>query len=270
MFLLSDLLLNKRGTSHIEHRTSNPFVIRISMFAVRRLLLPFQVAAVCLALTGCKSPLDNVDIKDVYGPTGRHAKNVVDQAKRDAEGSAAIGIDEFNAAKKLYEEQKYVEARKAFDNMVKKYKKKSEPVEEDAMFYRAECDFQLGHYPDAQDGYDELVNKHPSTKYLEPSMKRLFTIARYWLNMPKPASEIELASFTEETGEEKLKEIPEASLSWQFPLKPNLFDKSRPMFDTSGRALQALKSVHLKDIDGPLADDALMLLATYRSEERRV
>src|SRR5262245_45602475 len=259
----SGLLFNRHRASNSEHRILNHSPFRRSMFDVRCSMLCAGVAALCLALAVCKSPLDNVDIKDVYGPTGRHAKNVVDQAKRDAEGSTAVGIDEFNAARKLYEEQNYVAARKAFHKMVKKYKKKSEPVEEDAMFYRAECDFQLGHYPDAQDGYDELVNKYPSTKYLEQSMRRLFAIARYWLNMPKPASEIELASFTEETGEEKLKEIPEASLPWQFPLKPNLTDKTRPMFDTPGRALQALKSVHLKDIDGPLADDALMLLATY-------
>jgi tetratricopeptide (TPR) repeat protein len=81
--------------------------------------------------------------------------------------------------------------------------------------------------------------------------------------MPKPASEIELVSFTDEAGEEKLKTIPEATLAWQFPLKPNLTDKTRPMFDAPGRALQALKSVSIKDPEGPRADDALMLLATY-------
>jgi TolA-binding protein len=233
-----------------------------------RCLTLAMLAAGCIALAGCKSPLDNIDIKDVYGPAGRQAKNKVEQAKREAEGASAVGIDEFEAARKLYEEQKYVEARKAFQKIVKKYKKKSEPVEEDAMFYRAECDFQLGRYPDAQDGYDELVNKYPSTKYLEKSMERLYGIARYWLKLPKPASEIELASFTEEAGDEKLKDLPDATIPWEFPIKPNLTDKTRPPFDTHGRALQALKSVSMKDINGPLADDALMLLATYHLRKK--
>ncbi|MGE5193792.1 MAG: tetratricopeptide repeat protein [Deltaproteobacteria bacterium] len=246
----------RRSTFDIRRSTFHPGVIRVASVLI--------LAACCAALAGCKSPLDKgVDIKDVYGPTGRHAKNVVEQAQREAEGNTAVGVDEFNAARKLYDEQKYAEARKAFQKIVKKYGKKSEPIEEDAMFYRAECDFQLGHYPAAQDGYDELANKYPSTKYLDQSMRRLFAIARYWLNMPKPASEIELASFTDEAGEERLKTVPEATIPWQFPLKPNLTDKTRPMFDTTGRALQALKSVSSKDPTGPLADDALMMLATY-------
>ncbi len=35
------------------------------------------------------------------------------------------------------------------------------------------------------------------------------------------------------------------------------------MFDTDGRALQALRSIWLHDTTGPLADDALMLSANY-------
>lgn len=218
----------------------------------------------CLALAGCKSTLDNVDIKDVYGPAGRHVKNnLVEQAKREVKGDPAAGVDEFNAARKLYEDQKYVEARKAFHEMVKKYGKKKEPIEEDALFYRAECDFQLGHYPDAQDSYDELLKKYASSKYLEQSVRRTFLIGRYWLNAPRPASEIELASFEDEGGAERLKDLPEAQIPYSFPLKPNFTDKTRPLFDTPGRAIQALKSVHLHDPAGPLADDALMLLATY-------
>jgi TolA-binding protein len=248
---------------NIEHRTSNEGRIRRSTFDVRSLTLAL-VAAGCLVPGGCKSPLDKgVDINDVFGPAGRHAKNVAEQKEREAKDEPQVGVDEFLAARKLYEDQKYVEARKAFKEIIKKYGAKKEPVVEDALFYVAECDFQLEHYPAAQDGYDELANKYPTSKYLDHSMERLYGIARYWLNMPKPASEIELTSFSEEDGEERLKAIPEATIPWQFPLKPNFTDKSRPMFDATGRALQALKSVHIKDPNGKRADDALMLLATY-------
>ncbi|NOX56728.1 MAG: outer membrane protein assembly factor BamD, partial [Planctomycetes bacterium] len=42
-----------------------------------------------------------------------------------------------------------------------------------------------------------------------------------------------------------------------------VLDRTRPVFDTNGRALQTLKSIWLNDPTGPLADDALMLAATY-------
>src|SRR5262249_52609502 len=136
--------------------------------SARRLLA--ALLALCLSLplsiSGCKSTVDDVNIKDVYGPAGRHAKNLVEQAQRDVKGDPAVGLEEFTAARKLYDEQSYAAARKAFKDIVKKYKKKNEPIEEDALFYLAECDFQLGRYPAAQDGYDELMKKYPSTKYL--------------------------------------------------------------------------------------------------------
>ncbi len=228
-----------------------------------RFMMILAVTVGCGFASGCKSAVDDVSIKDVYGPAGRHAKNIVDQAKVEASDVPPAGLDEFNAARKLYEEQKYAEARKALHQIVKKYKKKKEPIVEDALFYRAECDFQLQNLADAQDGYDELMKEYPSTKYLEQSVRRLFAIARYWLNMPKPASEIELTSFEEELGEERLKDVPDATIPWQFPLTPNFTDKSRPMFDTAGRARQALNSISIHDIEGPLADDALMMLATW-------
>src|SRR5579872_736073 len=45
-----------------------------------------------LGPAGCKSTLDDVSIKDVYGPAGRHAKNLVEQANRDAKGGPQVGL----------------------------------------------------------------------------------------------------------------------------------------------------------------------------------
>ncbi|MBS0262130.1 MAG: outer membrane protein assembly factor BamD [Planctomycetes bacterium] len=220
--------------------------------------------AVCwLGIAGCKSTVDSVDIKETYGPIGRLAKNRAEQAKRDKSDEPYVGLEQFNAAKKLYDEQKYAEARKAFHKIAKTKKWKNEPVVEEARFYRAESDFQLGHYPAAQDGYDELLKNHPSTKYLEHSVKRLYAIACFWLKSPKPASEVELASFKEENGEELLAKNPDARAPFQWRFLPNFTNKTEPVFDTPGRAVQALRSVTLNDVSGPLADDALMQLALY-------
>lgn len=234
-------------------------------------LVTLLAAVCCCAFAGCRSTVDSVDIKDVYGPAGRHAKNAVADAERAAEGGERVGSEELAAAHKLYDAQNYAEARKAFRKLVKKYtqkKTKNEAVEEEALFYQAESDFQLGHYPAAQDGYEELLKKIPSTRFLELSTKRLYNIARYWLNSPKPPSEIELASFTDDNGEERLKELPEATIPWHFPLTPNLTDKSRPLFDTEGRALQALRSVYLHDSDSKLAAQAVMTQAVYHLRKK--
>jgi outer membrane protein assembly factor BamD (BamD/ComL family) len=220
-----------------------------------------------LGLFGCKSTLDT-DIKETYGPIGRFAKNRAEQAKREEKNEPYVGLEELNAACKLYDEQKYREARKAFHKIVKTKKWKNEPVVEEALFYRAETDFQLGHYAAAQDGYDELLKAHPSTKYLEQAVKRLYAIACYWLKSPKPASEIELAEFTDEDGAERLARNPESTIPFEWRIRPNFTDKTRPLFDTPGRAVQALRSVTLHDVTGPLADDARMTLALYHLRKR--
>jgi len=42
---------------------------------------------------------------------------------------------------------------------------------------------------------------------------------------------------------------------------PNVFDRSRPLFDTRGRALKAFDHVRINDPRGSLADDSLMAQA---------
>lgn len=240
-------------------------IVRPPLRCVRRGLgLPCALLLCLAALGGCKSnATDNVTIDGIYGPAGRQAVNLVEQAQREAKGDDSAGKADLEAAVKLYEELKYREARKAFKDIAKKYGKKKEHVEEDAMFYMAECDFQLGYLARAEDEYEELLKKFPSTGYLEKSVAKIFRIACVWLNAPKPASEIELASFAEEDGEERLSKVPEANIAHTFPLKPNFTDKTRPMFDTRGRALGALRQVWLSDPRSKLADEALMLCALY-------
>src|ERR1700681_981176 len=108
MIPLGVSLLTQNPTSNIERRTSNAGSIRRSTFDVGcSMLFAGIMLTWCGAIAGCKSTVDNVDIKDVYGPAGRQAKNLVEQAQRDVKGDPTVGLDEFNAAQKLYEEQKY-------------------------------------------------------------------------------------------------------------------------------------------------------------------
>jgi outer membrane protein assembly factor BamD (BamD/ComL family) len=216
--------------------------------------------AVCISPSGCTSLTqgdDKYTIKNVLGPLGREARQ-----PRAADGSLLPleGQDEFDKIHELVDAEKYGEAEKGFHALAKKYKNK--PIEEDAMFYVAECQFLEKRYPAAQDSFDELLNKYTGSRYIEKTTKRLFAIANTWLNSPKPASEVELAAYQEGKLTKDLA-APSKPAPGSSRLLPNFTDDSRPILDTSGRAIQALKSIWLKDPTGPLADDALMMAATW-------
>jgi outer membrane protein assembly factor BamD (BamD/ComL family) len=218
---------------------------------------------VCGLACGCKSTLDSsVDIKGIFGPAGREAQRNAELARQGSSLPPIEGKEELDAAKRLYDAKQYPQAASAFKKIYKTKKFKDKPAEEEALFYYAECQYQMKKFPKAQDGYDELLKKYPSSRYLEQCTKHLYAIALYWLQMPKPAAEVELAQFTREqpAPNEPGKETPDTvRLS---PI-PNLVDSTRPVFDTPGRALEALRKVWISDPTGPLADDALMTAATH-------
>jgi tetratricopeptide (TPR) repeat protein len=131
----------------------------------------------------------------------------------------------------------------------------------------AECQFQRERYSWAQDSYDRLVKEFPGTRYLNTYARRQFEIARFWRQSPESGTALAILPvyFYNIRGTRP----PENAqpTTWdptrRVPILPNVHDRSRPMFDTNGRALQALKSIWLNDPTGPLADDALMLTASY-------
>jgi hypothetical protein len=91
----------------------------------------------------------------------------------------------------------------------------------------------------------------------------MFSIAHYWLGFPEDTlpSEIRLASLSAASAPHLNHRAPPPALL------PNFTDHTRPLFDSVGRAEQALKSIWLNDPTGPLADDALMLTANYKLQE---
>jgi outer membrane protein assembly factor BamD (BamD/ComL family) len=127
-----------------------------------------------------------------------------------------------------------------YKGAIPKYKKvidrwPDSTLEEDARWQLAECLFFTDQYPRAEDAYDELVKKYANTKYLNRIAQRQFVIAQYWIGLDEKN---------------------------HYPtIVPNLFDRSRPLFDTRGRALKAFDHVRINDPRGPLADDSLMAQA---------
>ena len=119
-------------------------------------------------------------------------------------------------------------------------------------------------YGKAQDGYDQLFQDYPSTRYVEPATRRLFAIAQYWLEVTDPVAKNAIRQVSgEKVIEDKTPAKKSSDPTIRVPILPNFHDKSRPWFDTQGNALKCLKSIWMNDPTGPLADDALMLTATY-------
>lgn len=239
-------------------------------------------------------------ISKIMGPTERNLRNA--SAERDANLRGGTDADLDNArmklkqAKQLYEDGQVAAAEKAFKQLVKERRERYEnfgtkvrnfwgvgdyatknlydnfgdPVEEDALFLLAECQFEQRRFTRAQDSYDDLLNRYPSTRHMDRVTKQLFRVARYWLGFPneidqKQQSEIQLAN----AENEKINVSAGVEQSaWDIPLIPNLTDKTRPVYDADGRGLQALRSIWLHDATGPLADDALMLSANHNLRTR--
>ncbi len=116
-------------------------------------------------------------------------------------------------------------------------------IEEEAMWQLAECLFFTDQYPKAEDQYDELVKKYANTRYLDRVAQRQFVIGQYWIALDQKHNYLTIA--------------------------PNLFDRSRPIFDTRGRALKAFDHVRINDPRGPLADDSVIAQANAHFLDRQ-
>jgi TolA-binding protein len=145
------------------------------------------------------------------------------------------------AADALFREGKYREAIAKYKQAIDRWPDSA--IEEDAMWQLAECWFFTDQYPKAEDQYDELVKKYANTRYLDRIAQRQFVIAQYWIALDEKHHYLTIA--------------------------PNLFDRSRPIFDTRGRALKAYDHVRINDPRGPLADDSVMAQANAHFLDRQ-
>ncbi|MBL8815885.1 MAG: tetratricopeptide repeat protein [Planctomyces sp.] len=163
----------------------------------------------------------------------------------------------------LYDQKNYKAAAKMYKKIAKEFEESS--YGEEAQYRLGECYYAMGDLPEAQESFDQLFEDYPSTRYVEPTTRRLFAIARQWLEVSDPVARNEIRQVSGERVVEEESSPPAASKdpTIRYRIIPNFHDGSRPMFDTQGRALQALKSIWLNDPVGPLADDSLMLTATY-------
>jgi outer membrane protein assembly factor BamD (BamD/ComL family) len=237
------------------------------------------------ALVGCKSGIDasaltdkeNAQINqmastdDVHGPMERFMTasgfgKSDDKKKKLHFVNPPEAMAAYHKGEELMKEKKYKAAQKLLWNEVAE-KYKDYPIREDATFLAGECFYFQKLYADAEDRYSLVIKEYTSTRHLDDISKRKFEIAQIWLGFPKviTASQVQPVNFDEpsSTPPPTIDYKEPSGITYTVPILPNFTDKTRPWFDTQGRALDALKSIWLNDPTGPLADDALMLSASY-------
>lgn len=149
--------------------------------------------------------------------------------------------DKLARAEQQFAQQQYADAQAAFKDLADNTRNPAE-LSEHARYMQAESRRLRGHYPEAVDTYNRLLNDFPTGAHRKEACTRMFEIADYWLDDFRD----ELRTRTNDKG----------VLRWR-PGWPNFMDRTKPRTDQEGEALRALEHVHTHDVMGPVADKAM-------------
>jgi outer membrane protein assembly factor BamD (BamD/ComL family) len=152
-------------------------------------------------------------------------------------------------AREYFRAQEYAKAESFFSSVADREKNPPAIVQE-VMYYYAECLRLQGHLPKAADTYAGLLNKFPNSTYREQCVQHMFDIANRWLDDTREAMR-----------EEKERQAGKRWVVWPRFVS---FEKSKPLLDREGRAINTLEQVRLHDINGPLADQSLFLCGVVK------
>lgn len=158
--------------------------------------------------------------------------------------------DELAGARELYRREDYGKAEHLFHKIADN-KKNPEAVAEEARFYEAECLYRQKRYPKAADVYNKVCADFPSGAHREQAVRRMFDIANYWLDDTREAMKLE-------------REKKEGKRSFVLPASFVHLEKTKPLLDEEGRALEKLEQAYYNDIMGPVADEALFLAGSVK------
>ena len=183
---------------------------------------------------------------------------------------------EFEAAKRLFDEKKYAEAEPAFHRLVRANSEpqwwefswvvpedtnKSEiqskrrggkginPVCEAALFYEAESQRMQKNYRTSADTYTKLLVEFPRSQFTQGACRGLFEIADYWL----------------EPTRRQMDEYQEQIKGKRWMVTPAMyvhFTKDMPSMDAEGHATAVLNTIRNHDIKGEMGRKALLYLGT--------
>jgi outer membrane protein assembly factor BamD (BamD/ComL family) len=157
--------------------------------------------------------------------------------------------EDLDGGKELFRRNEYVKAEAVFHRIANDTKNTPQ-IAEEARYYEAECLRLQGRYPKAADTYSKLLKDFSTGQFRDQANQRLFDIANYWLDDTRA----EMAAYREEKEGKRWIVMPASYMHW---------DKSKPLFDEEGWALEELEQIQL-DLHGPLADKALFYAGSVK------
>ena len=154
-------------------------------------------------------------------------------------------------ARELFRSGDYVKAASLFHSLSDKTHA-GETIVSEAIFYEGECYRLQARYPKAADLYARLLKMSPSNPFREQAAQHLYEICDYWLDDTRKA-------MTE------ARQVREGK-RWFATPRFFHFEKTKPLGDEEGRAVELLELVHLADTRGELhlGDKALFLAAAVK------
>ncbi len=154
--------------------------------------------------------------------------------KPPEKGSAAAKLA---GAHELFRRGEYSAAGDLFHSLRDK-KPDSEAINNEATFYEAECLRLQARYPKAADTYSALLKQAPNNAFHDQAVQHIYEIANYWL----------------EDTRQRMKQTQEKRDKKRFFVDQQFFhfDKTKPLADEEGRALEKLEQVSYSDITGSL------------------
>jgi outer membrane protein assembly factor BamD (BamD/ComL family) len=167
-------------------------------------------------------------------------------AKEIKAGTAEAKLE---GAKELYRNGEYDKAADVCKHLADNTKN-SVQIAEEARFYEAECYRREAHYPKAADTYTRMLTDFPQGAHKEQALQHMFDIANFWLDDTRT-----------EMRQEREKKEGKRWVVWPHFVN---FDKSKPLLDEEGRAIETLEQVRYNDMVGPLADKALFLIGSVK------
>ncbi len=217
------------------------------------------VACFGIAIAGCTTPSSSGGILSLpsSNPYDEPSGFTFWNKTQPPPGDVRTAMDDksradVETAKRQYQDKSYADAEKSF-NLIAKAKKLPADVQEDAIFYRGECQRLQSNYRDAEGSLKLYIKSYPYGKYTAQANDRLFDIANYWLNPTR-----ENMKRAEEQREGKRSNWDIMPVSWFH------FSNDLPWSDVEGHALGVLEEVRLNDIKGKLAEKSLFYIATVK------
>jgi outer membrane protein assembly factor BamD (BamD/ComL family) len=213
-----------------------------------------------LLLSGCVGFPTWNPFKGPDAPPGPASDLVIRDGKLEAPPTAPAKAgktaEDMDGAKDLFRRGEYSQAEKIFHRIAED-SKNSMQIAEEARYYEAEALRLQGYYPKAADTYSRLLKDFSTGQFREQANQRLFDIANYWLDDTRD----EMEAYRQKKDGKKWIVMPTSFVH---------FDKSKPLLDEEGWALEKLEEIKI-DIRSPVADKAMFYLGNvkfYRKEYR--